>query len=255
MTSIFFSPRGGTRRVARCIGDGWGKPAERDLIGSPLTEALTIPAEEPLLVCLPVYAGRIPTVCREMLREHLKGAGGPAIAVAVYGNRAYDDALLELVDLLEENGFHVVGAGAFIARHSIFPKVANDRPDERDRASMAAFAEQCRKRLATYAPENCGRIQVPGDPGYREREPHGVPIKPDCNKNCMKCMACARSCPTHSIPLDTPWLTNTDTCISCGACIFLCPTEARKFRGVAYEAAAKGFELKCAKYREPETFF
>ena len=79
---------------------------------------------------MPVYAGRIPPICSEMLL-HLKGHNTPAIITVAFGNRDYDDALLELKSLLENNGFLVIGAGAFVAQHSIFPKVGKGRPDEK----------------------------------------------------------------------------------------------------------------------------
>lgn len=66
------------------------------------------------------------------------------MAVVVYGNRDYEDALLELHDILSENGFVVVAAGAFVARHSIFPDVAAGRPDRDDLDRMAEFAERVR---------------------------------------------------------------------------------------------------------------
>ena len=134
MRSIFFSPRGTTKKTARAILRDFG------------------PAEEPVLVAMPVYAGRIPQQCFEQLSAHLKGNGGPAIAVAVYGNRDYDDALTELQDLLEGNGFRVVAAGAFIGRHSIFDHVAAGRPDEADLAAMADFGRRCRAVLDAYVP-------------------------------------------------------------------------------------------------------
>lgn len=251
MTVIFFSPRSTTKQTARMIAQAWGKGAERDLIGSPLTEELVIPAEEPVLVAMPVYAGRIPTPCRDMLRDHLKGSGGPAIAVAVYGNRAYDDALLELADLLAGCNFQVAAAGAFIGRHSIFPKVAAGRPDASDQEKMQAFGQACRDKLERG---DLSRPEIPGDPAYRNSEMKRVSFHPDCNDRCMKCYACFRSCPAGAIPEEAPWKTDPEKCISCGSCIFLCPTQARGYRGAAYEAAAMGFGLKCAKRLEPELF-
>ena len=58
----------------------------------------------PLLVVMPVYGGRLPAIAVQRLRE-IRGNDSPAIAVVVYGNRAYDDALLELRDVLTANGF------------------------------------------------------------------------------------------------------------------------------------------------------
>lgn len=254
MISIFFSPRGTTKKTARAIAGHEGPVQERDLLGRPLTEDLEVPAEEPVLVTMPVYAGRIPQHCFEQLSAHLKGHGGPAIAVAVYGNRDYDDALTELQDLLEGNGFHVVAAGAFIGRHSIFDHVAAGRPDEADLAAMADFGQRCREILSAYNPGgDHAPIAIKGShdlPSHKR-----VPFHPSAGDRCMKCNACANACPAGAIPKETPWVTDNDKCISCGACIYLCPTQTRQYRGEAYETAARGFEAKCAKRREPEVFF
>lgn len=254
MLSIFFSPRGTTKKTARAIAGHDGPLQERDLLGRPLTEDLDVPAEEPVLVAMPVYAGRIPQHCFEQLSAHLKGHGGPAIAVAVYGNRDYDDALTELQDLLEANGFHVVAAGAFIGRHSIFDHVAAGRPDEADLAAMADFGGRCRAVLETYVP---GGDHPPiAIKGSHDLPPHKkVSFHPSAGDRCMKCNACAAACPAGAIPKETPWVTDESKCISCGACIYLCPTQTRQYRGEAYEAAAKVFEAKCAQHREPEVFF
>lgn len=254
MIALFFSPRGTTKKTARAIAGHDSPVQERDLLGRPLTEDLEVPAEEPVLVAMPVYAGRIPRICREQLSAHLKGRGGPAIAVVVYGNRDYDDALTELQDLLEGNGLHVVAAGAFIGRHSIFDHVAAGRPDEADLASMAAFGERCREVLAAYT---SGRDHTPiAVKGSHDLPPYKtVSFHPTAGDRCMKCNACANACPAGAIPKETPWVTDESKCISCGACIYLCPTQTRQYRGEAYEAAAKMFEAKCAPRREPEVFF
>ena len=252
MISIFFSPRGTTKRTARAILGYGQKVEERDLLGRPLKEDLVLPPGEPVLVAMPVYAGQIPVLCRRQLKAHLKGNGNPAVAVAVYGNRAYDNALAELQDILEEAGCPVVAAGAFIGRHSIFPKVAEGRPDQADLALMAAFGDKCREKLAAFDPAAHVRLDLPGDHTYRE--PGRVPFHPSCNDRCMKCYACANTCPAGAIPMETPWITDGEKCISCGACVFLCPTQARQYRGEAYEAAAGAFAVKCGQRREPELF-
>ena len=255
MHSIFFSPRGTTKTTAQAIAGAGGEVQERDLLRCPLTEDLVIPAQEPVLVTMPVYAGWIPQTCREQLAAHLKGAGGSAAAVVVYGNRNYDDALTELQDLLEGCGFHVVAAAAFIGRHSIFSNVAAARPDEADLEAMRAFGARCRDIFSAYLPGgDHSPIAIKGShalPSYKR-----VAFHPTAGDGCTKCGACAALCPAGAIPRETPWVTDEDKCISCGACIALCPTQTRQYRGEAYETAARGFEAKFgARRREPEMFF
>ena len=56
-------------------------------------------AEDIVIVGVPVYAGRVPNVLLSYL-EGLEGNGAVAIAVVLYGNRNYDDALAELRNIL-----------------------------------------------------------------------------------------------------------------------------------------------------------
>lgn len=253
MKTVFFSPRGTTRAVTEGVAAAMGGGAKAlDLLSAPLTADVVIGADETIVVGMPVYYGRIPALCRESL-AHLRGQGGPAVALAVYGNRHYDDALLELTDLLEENGFCVVGAGAFLAQHSIFPTVAQGRPDEADRKAMADFGAECAALCGAFSPEHPGELCVNGSRPYKA--PGAVPYKPQGDERCTACGACADICPTGSIDKKEPRVTRAESCISCGACIFACPTGARDYRGEAYDTARAGFERKCALRREAEVFY
>ena len=62
----------------------------------------------------PVYAGRVPNVLLPFLREKNRGGGALAEPVVLFGNRNYDDALIELRDILQQDGFRCVAAGAFV---------------------------------------------------------------------------------------------------------------------------------------------
>lgn len=254
MYVFHFSPRGTTKKIAQGIAAAWGGAEERDLLLKPLGEELEVPGHEPVLVVLPVYAGRIPPLCREMV-ERLKGQGGPAVAVVAYGNRDYDDALLELCDLLESRGFHVVAAGAFIGQHSIFTQVAQGRPDSQDMAALADFGAKAKAAVERFDVSAHAPIQVKGNPAYRETAARGVPMKPIGNQNCIKCRACVARCPKKAIPADEPRKTDAALCISCGACIYICPVEARGYSGPGFEQAAADFGTKCAAYQRPEVFF
>lgn len=142
---FFFSPSDTTRKYAKAMTDAFG--GESQLIdlthGSCEIESELIDGDTVLLIS-PVYAGRIPAMAADLFRQ-IDGHGMRAIVAVVYGNRDYDDALLELADIAVNDGFDVIAAGAFIAQHCIFPKVANGRPDASDLAVAADFMERAKE--------------------------------------------------------------------------------------------------------------
>lgn len=247
----YFSPAGTTRRSVERVGAGLG-PVEAawDLVEQPPEGEIVIPKDGILVAGAPVYAGRIPAIGAQRLST-LRGDNTPAVALAVYGNRAYEDALLELRDLLEARGFRVIGAAAVVAQHSIFPNTAHGRPDGADLEKLDAFAASCARKAAAFQGE-APLLTVPGDSPYRK--PMGVPFRPTADGSCTGCGACARVCPAGAIDPARPRESDKDKCIACAACIRVCPAHARAFRGPVYAAAEKGFALKCRARREPEFF-
>lgn len=143
--TFFFSPSDTTRKYAKAMTDAFG--GESQLIdltyGSCEIESELIDGDTVLLIS-PVYAGRIPAMAANLFRQ-IDGHRMRAIVAVVYGNRDYDDALLELADIAVNDGFDVIAAGAFIAQHCIFPKVANRRPDASDMAVAADFIERAKE--------------------------------------------------------------------------------------------------------------
>lgn len=253
--NIYFSGKGTTKICAECIGAGLHlEEKSYDWRKQPCETRLEIPREDVLLFSMPVYGGFIPRMCAEMA-VNLKGSQTPAIIAAVYGNRHYDDALLQMKDLLTAQGFWVIAAGAFLAEHSIFPAAAAGRPDEKDRAAMAAFSAECSRMLSDLDQAQYGEIQVPGKAGYDAQSFKGVPFQPDGDKACNGCMACVDACPKKAIDSKHPCETDKELCISCGACISVCPTGARNYHGDAYQAAGAQFVERCSAYRSPEVYF
>lgn len=249
---LYFSATGTTQKVVREIGRHFSQGASlRDIIREPLDTPETVGGDTLIVIGVPVYSGRIPALCAEML-GNLKGTNTPAIAVVVYGNRDYDDALLELTELLKSNGFLVIGAGAFVAQHSIFPRVAEARPDQSDLLQIAEFAHQCSVKLEQMTGAK-KPVQVKGNSPYKKAAP--VPLKPSVNTSlCNDCGTCARVCPTGAISKKNPPAKNKDLCISCAACIAACPQKAHAFRGVSYKLFGALFQRKCSIRREPEIF-
>lgn len=95
---------------------------------------------------VPVIAGRVPNVLLPFLNT-LEGGGAMAIPVVLYGNRNFDDALIELRNILEERGFHTVAAAAFIGEHSFSRILAAGRPDEADLQIARKFAADTARKI------------------------------------------------------------------------------------------------------------
>jgi len=100
--------------------------------------------------------------------EKLKGQGTPAVVIAVYGNRAYEDALLEGADWLEKQGFQMAAAGALIGEHSFSAALAAGRPDQDDLAQAARLGEkEAEKTLAGARAPRAGQKGGEKTPGRR----------------------------------------------------------------------------------------
>ena len=252
---VYFSATGTTRKIIETIGSVLpGRKNAHNLLLKPIKDDFPITADRLTVAAMPVYNGRLPDYCTQSL-IHLKGNDTPAIAVVVYGNREYDDALLELKTILEKNGFFVVGAAAFVARHSIFPQVATDRPDTNDLALVRDFTRKCTEKLDSLsAPEEFVPFEVKGNFPYKEAKP--VPMKPSSGEDCNLCGPCAQICPVGAISVtETETRTDEGLCISCGACINACPSESRQYRGADYEKFKGKFIERFSRRKEPELFF
>ncbi len=240
-----FSPTGGTKKVADAIAAGFNMPAvEMDLTKANFTVPLG--EKDALMAVLPVYAGRVPQISLERLTA-LKGNGQKAVAVVVYGNREYDDALLETKDALEAGGFQVIAAAAFIAEHSIVRSIAAGRPDAEDEKIARQFAADVMAK-----PDAPTTVNVPGNHPYRELKPSA--FHPVTDENCVKCGVCAEQCPVGAIPLDNPSQTLGDVCINCMRCVEACPVSSRALPAPFVAGAAQMLSEKAAGYKKPVIF-
>ena len=253
INTTYFSATNTTQTIVTKIAKSMSEDTEfYNITKGTDNQEIRIAADEVLLVGMPVYAGRIPEVAVDQLKL-FKGNHTPAILVAVYGNREFDDALVEMQDILEENGFFIVAAGAFIAQHSIFPHTAKGRPDADDFVRISDFSIRCRQLLEQGFPADAKSIIVPGNRPYKV--PGNIPLKVVTGSACTECGACIKVCPTDAIPVDNPHITNYDKCIHCGRCIKVCAVHARHYGGLLYKVAGGVFGWKNRKRKEPEFFF
>ena len=125
ISTMYFSATDTTKKVVSSIAnkileniDGEIKSNSIDFTLPKIRkEPVSFTKDDVVIIGVPVYAGRVPNILLKYLNS-IAGNGALAIAVVVYGNRNYDDALIELKDILELNGFKVIAGGAFIGEHS-----------------------------------------------------------------------------------------------------------------------------------------
>ena len=252
---ISFSPTHTSQKIAHAIAEGMNvvpfsesditfqTPKEKDLI-----------EDELVIVSVPVYGGRVPDTAVERLKMFC-GKNSPVVPVVVYGNRDYDDALLELSDLLKEQGFTVLAAAAFIGEHSFstseFP-IASGRPDMKDHDLAYEFGQRVMKKLQGISSlEDLPEVKVKGNFPYKEKKA-GAPVAPMVNDEaCSLCGYCIDVCPVGAISKkDDKMYSDPTLCIKCCACVKECPDGARVFPNPFAEFLFKNFSAR----KEPEMF-
>lgn len=249
--TIYFSATDTTRHCVTSVCQGLGgKPdVSVNLADGFNVRFPEITAEDVVVVAAPVYGGRLPVQVAAAL-EQLKGNNATAIALVVYGNRDFDDALLELTDIMHDKGLRIVGAGAFIGQHSIFPKVAKARPDISDEQNLVKFGRECKATIIKGFDAN----NIPFIKGNRPyKKAAGVPLFPKAKEgDCVKCGRCVAKCPVKAIPEATPFVTDTTKCISCGRCISVCSKSARRYSGFSYTLIGTIFKAAFSGRKEPQ---
>lgn len=256
---IYFSPTKTTKRVVEAIANGIDSTQTKiynlTLPKSDHNETLKID-NGMAIFGVPVYAGRIPKDAIHRLKS-FRGTNTPAVIVVVYGNREYEDALVELRDLVTELGFRPFAAAAFIGEHSYSTPekpIAQNRPDANDLQLANTFGKEIGKIVAkSHTIESLQNI--PGNTPYKlvQARPPMSPIT--LENECTKCGICVAVCPTQAIKMNNTIETDQTTCIMCCACIKQCPTLARVNNNETIKTIAQRLFENCSARKEPEIFF
>lgn len=258
-TLICFSPTKTTRRVIEGIAQGVQIAAVHIDLTSPelTTHKLHEMQDDLAIIGSPVYGGRLPVEAVARFRR-LRGRRTPAVVVVVYGNRAYEDALLELRDLALDAGFKPIAAGAFIGEHSYSTNatpIAVGRPDREDLRKAEEFGKSIREKIGSIRTlDEISPLQVPGNYPYKERRVlSGIaPITQE--PLCAKCETCASVCPTAAIMVRDTVVTDRSMCIRCCACVKFCPTGARAMEDPRIRQVAEQLMSTCSKRKDPERY-
>ena len=265
--AVYYSGCGSTRRLLRGMAEAAGEalmlPVRELDYSRPEAREKSYCFTQTDLVFWgsPTYAGRLPNVLLPFLRGNFSGGGAAAVAVVLYGNRSYDDALKELCEVLAGNGFLAAAGAAVTAEHAFAPVLAHGRPNAEDRAAAAEFARKT--ALTLRGREHPIPVTVPG------REPIGayytplgldgeparfLKAKPKTDpEQCTRCGLCAAVCPMGSIPREEP-TECTGICIKCQGCIRECPAGAKYFDDEAFLSHRAMLEQNYIRRRENEFY-
>lgn len=245
IVEILFSPTGGTAKAARLIASQWGESAVKIDLSDPKTDfsKCAIHKEDQVLIAMPSFGGRAPAVAIERLKQ-IAGNGAKCTLVCVYGNRAYEDTLVEMEDAAQSCGFRVIAAVAAVAEHSILPQYATDRPDQADALQLANFAAKIAGKESEVA-------SLPGNRPYKKSGGAGLVPKP--TKACVKCGLCAKKCPVQAID-PVSFVANPKLCIGCMRCVKQCPKDARTVNGLLVSIAGIAIKKACSVKKENELY-
>lgn len=248
--SMYFSPTGGVKKVMDILTEELSIDKQIDLSAADIDySAYSFTEEDVCLIGVPSFGGRVPSVVLERLRQ-TRANGAMAVLVVVFGNRAYDDTLLELKNETSACGYMVGAAVAAVAEHSIMRQYGKGRPDTQDEMELRQFSKEIAKLITNR--KNAKDFTVPGNSQYSKYS--GVPFKPKADNACTKCGQCAEKCPVQAIPRDNPASLDEKKCISCMRCITVCPQNARKLNKTVLFAASQAMKKAFVDRKQNEMY-
>ena len=251
MYMITFSPTGGTNKVAEALAHSLFADYQTiDLADSKLDfSSYSFTADDVCLIAAPVFGGRIPKTAAERLAQ-MQAQNTRAVLAAVYGNRAFEDALVEMQDIAERIGMVPIAGVAAIAEHSIARTIAAARPNDADMQQLKQFAQMIAPKLHEPLPSQ--KLQLPGNHPYRDYSKSA--LVPSVKDTCSKCGICAAHCPVNAISADDPTQTDASKCIACMRCIAVCPDHERFLPAPVLDAMTAKLSFLCPEPKQNECF-
>jgi len=257
---VYFSPTGTTKAIIQNVARGINQSTVEVLdITKPdaRKQPLLTLENELFAVAVPVYMGRVPALLREWLHA-IQAQKTPAVCIVVYGNRAYEDALLELKDILTKRGCVPIACAAYIGEHSFSSPetpTAEGRPDASDLIHAELFGRKINEKLLSISTvDQISDINIPGNYPYGGITKLWSVDFTAVSNECSQCGVCAAGCPVGAIDLENSKLIDKEACITCCACIKNCPQNARTMKpSLVKDAAIRLNKLYNAR-KEPVFF-
>ncbi len=252
ISQIIFSPTGGTKQVTNTITEAWGMPvSEIDLTNADSDyTSIRMKEDDMVVIAVPSYGGRVPPLATQRISK-ICGNQAQCIIVCVYGNRAYEDTLIELKDIAEKSDFRVIAGIAAIAEHSIMHQYAAGRPDAKDKQELQRYSKKILEKINSSVTEK-SMLQIPGN--YPYKKVGGVGFVPKADNKCTNCGFCAENCPAQAISKENFKITDSKKCISCMRCVVKCPQSARKVSGALVSVASLAMKKACSARKENELY-
>jgi ferredoxin len=257
---VYFSPTGTTKAVVQGIARGINhRNVEQIDITTPSAriQPLQTSEQELLVIAVPVYMGRVPALLLEWLHA-IQGHATPAVCVVVYGNRVYEDALIELHDIVKQCGCTPIAGAAYIGEHSFSDSetpTAEGRPDAGDLKYAELFGQKIREKLRSVSPaDQIPEVSIPGCHPYRGDSKLWAVDFIAVGNECVQCGVCAEGCPVGAIDPENSRVIDSEKCITCCACIKHCPHHARTMKPGLVRDAALRLSTLYKERKEPEFF-
>jgi ferredoxin len=257
---VYFSPTGTTKAVVEGILRGINQyPVEVFNITKPdlRKKPLQTSENELLVVAVSVYMGRVPALLNQWLYA-IEAYNTPVVCVIVYGNRTYDNALLELKNILKKRGCVPIAGAAYIGEHSFSSSdipTAEGRPDSHDLNHAEQFGRKINEKLLSVSSvSHISNINIPGDYPYGGITKLWSVDFIEVSNECKQCGFCAEVCPVGAIDAVKSNLIDKKKCVTCCACIKNCPQNVRKMKSGPVKDAAIRLNKLYKERKEPAYF-
>ena len=234
---LYFSPTSGTKKIVKAIAESINSNYEEFNITLPQNRInkITFSSDDLVIIGIPTYAGRFPKLLHSYL-DKITANNTLGVFITTYGNRDYEDALLEHYDIFTAKGFIGLGAATFVTEHSSTSKLATGRPHAEDLKTASNFGCKIIKILKEInSLSDLNSLTLPGNMPYVEKNLPPMPIAPITNEKCVTCGICAKHCPTSAIDFSDCKTIDISKCIKCNSCVKRCPFNAKAITSEPYK--------------------